>query len=447
MTPEPNARFPKILEFLLQPSTRTNRRRNSVMFGGRGGLKTYGCCDAALIRGVNQYERVLCCRDTMDSIRESVHKTLRDRIIALGLEDSYEVLESRIRGPEWEGYGRTEFIFGGLRYDPDTLKSLEGATIAWVEEAAQVCHDSWEKLDPTVRWHDDITGRESEIWVTFNPDLPTDDTYKRWILNTPDYTTVLKTSWRDNPWFPEVLEIVRQNCLKNNPEEYAHIWEGECISALKGAIYAGEYKRAVAEGRVTNVPYDRSRPVDTFWDLGYGDMTAIWFGQLVGGWYCLIDYLQNRGQPLSWYILEMQSRGYIFGTDHLPHDGVDAMTHGKLTNDRSRSPDQVLQALGRRVKIAPKLAIQTRIDATRTIFPQVRFDAEKCANGLQALQHYQWGDPSKNGQERSKPLHDWASHGADALSTFAVCAKPDKRPMPPPPRDPFMPAALRTPWS
>jgi phage terminase large subunit len=447
MSPEPNARFPKILEFLLQPSTRTNRRRNTVLYGGRGGLKTYACCDAALVRGVKQYERVLCCRDTQDSIRESVHKTLKDRIVALGLEDSYEVLESRIRGPEWEGYGRTEFIFGGLRYDPDTLKSLEGATIAWVEEAAQVCHDSWEKLDPTVRWHDDITGRESEIWVTFNPDLPTDDTYKRWILNTPDHTKVVKTSWRDNPWFPEVLEIVRKNCLKNNPEEYAHIWEGECISALKGAIYASEYKRAVAEGRVTNVPYDRSRPVDTFWDLGYGDMTAIWFGQLVGGWYCLIDYLQNRGQPLSWYILEMQSRGYIFGTDHLPHDGVDAMTHGKLTNDRSRSPDQVLQALGRRVKIAPKLAIQTRIDATRTIFPQVRFDAEKCADGLQALQHYQWGDPSKNGQERSKPLHDWASHGADALSTFAVCAKPDKRPMPPPPRDPFMPAALRTPWS
>jgi phage terminase large subunit len=447
MIPEPNARFPKILEFLLQPSTRTNRRRNSVIYGGRGGLKSYGCSDAALIRGMSQYERVLCCRETMDSIAESVHETLEQRITALGLKDSYEVQKRKILGPQWPTYGRTEFIFGGLRYDPDTLKSLEGATIAWVEEAASVSKHSWSKLIPTVRWEDPRTGRESEIWVTFNPELADDETYKRWILNTPPYTKVVRTSWRDNPWLPEILRVEMEHARATDPDEYDHVWEGNCVSALKGAIYASEYKRAVAEGRITNVPYDRSRPVDTFWDLGFGDMTAIWFGQLVGGWYCMIDYLENRGQPLSWYIVEMQSRGYVYGTDYLPHDGVDAIIHGHLTNDRSKSPDQILQALGRKVKIAPKLAITSRIDATRTIFPQVRFDKDKCEAGLRALQMYQWGDPAKSGQERTKPLHNWASHGADALGTFAVCAKPDKRPMPPPLRDPFMPAALRTPWS
>lgn len=102
------------------------------------------------------------------------------------------------------------------------------------------------------------------------------------------------------------------------------------------------------------------------------------------------------------------------------------MLHGKVTNDRTKSPDQILRSLGRRVRIAPKLEITTGINAVRTQFPQCRFDEKRCEVGLRHLQMYQWGEPAKSGQERTKPLHDEHSHGADALRTWAVSAKPEE---------------------
>jgi phage terminase large subunit len=388
----------------------------------------------------------------MDSIEESVHHTLEDQIAKLGLSGEYTVQQKRIEGPEWcaacglrrlgnpdqacscgeKAWRRTEFIFAGLRYNVHNVKSLEGATIVWIEEAESVSEHSWRTLLPTIRWEEKGTGRKSEVWVSFNPQLVTDATYKRWILHPPPDTWRLKTSWRDNPWFPEVLEALKEHDKATDYDSYLHIWEGECVRALAGAIYAKEYKRAVAEGRITAVPYDRSKPVHTYWDLGFGDKMAIWFAQQVGGWWQFIDYLENNGEPLSWYVIEMQRKGYVLGTCHLPHDGVDAMLHSRLSpNDRTKSPDQVLRGLGLKVEIAPKLAITTGIDATRSVFTQCRFDTDKCREGLSALEHYQWGEVAATGQERTKPLHNWASHGADALRTFGVSAKPEKRPLPP----------------
>ena len=437
--PAIKAEFPEILSPLFEP------HRNKIVYGGRGGLKSWQFARALLILGAKQYERVVCVRETQDSIEESVHHLLEQQIAAMGMQDQYEVQQKRIVGPYWEGFGHSEFIFGGLRYNVHNLKSLEGATRCWVEEAESVSEHSWQTLLPTIRWEDKASGRKSEVWVSFNPQLQTDPTYKRWILNPPPDTWLLKTSWRDNPWFPEVLMALKEHDKATDYDAYLHVWEGECVRALAGAIYAKEYKRAVAEGRITQVPYDRSKPVHTYWDLGFGDKTAIWFAQQVGGWWQFIDYLENHGEPLSWYVIEMQRKGYVLGTCFLPHDGVDAMLHSRLSpNDRTKSPDQVLRGLGLRVEIAPKLAITTGIDATRTVFPQCRFDAEKCREGLSALEHYQWGEVAATGQERTKPLHNWASHGADALRTFGVSAKPEKRPADPKPKPHRAPASA---WS
>ncbi len=421
------AQFPEALSFFIDRSHPDYLKRNKIVYGGRGGLKSWAVVDAALLRGAMQLERVLFARETMDSIKESCHYLLEQRIYDLGLENVYEVQQQAIYGPTWPGQGRTEIIFAGLRHNVRNIKSLEGVTICVVEEAESVSQESWDTLLPTIRWEDKAAGRASEVWAIFNPKLKKDDTYQRWILNTPPDTIVVKTSWRDNPWFPEVLRVQMEHMKATDFQRYLHVWEGECVQALEGAIYRNEYVAADTQGRICQVPYTPGLPVDTYWDLGFGDTNAIWMVQHVAGWHHVIGYLESRARTLDWYIAQLQQRPYAWGTDYLPHDGVDAMLHGKLTGDRSKSPDQVLRALGRQVRITPKLEITTGINAARSIFPLCRFDEKNCREGLDGLQQYQWGPDAASGQERTKPLHNWASHPADAWRTFGVAGTEPER--------------------
>jgi hypothetical protein len=110
-----------------------------------------------------------------------------------------------------------------------------------------------------------------------------------------------KVTWRDNDWFPDVLKREIDHMRRTDPDEYEHVWEGSCISLLQSAIYANELRAVEREDRVTSVPYDRSRPVDCYWDLGYGDMTAVWFAQSMPFQYRLIDYIEDCAKPLQWY--------------------------------------------------------------------------------------------------------------------------------------------------
>lgn len=402
------AEFPEALWFLFEP------HRYKVPWGGRGAAKSWGIARALLIMGTQRPLRILCAREIQKSIADSVHALLKDQVERLALEGFYRVLESEIRGNNG-----TSFIFAGLKHNVSSLKSIEACDICWVEEAETVSKDSWETLIPTIRKDG------SEIWVSFNPKLETDETYKRFVLKPPPGAVVRKISWRDNPWFPEVLRIEKDHLQATDPATYQHVWEGACKSAIEGAIYAEELKLAREKGRITQVSIDQLRPVHTFWDLGFGDATAIWFAQaLPTGAYRVVDYLENRGKTIAWYVIQLQNRGYMYGTDWLPHDGVDAMIHSNLVaDDKSKSPEMLLRAAGRRVRIAPKLSVDSGINAARTIFAQCWFDEKKCADGLQALSHYQWGPVSANGNEPRQPLHNWASHGSDAYRTLAVCIK------------------------
>lgn len=422
--PVTRAQFPEKLAFFVDRAHPDYAKRNKIIYGGRGGLKSWAVVDAALIRGSMQFERVLFARETMDSIKESCHYLIEQRIYALGLQGVYDIQQQAIYGPTWDRQGRTEIIFAGLRHNVRNIKSLEGVTICVVEEAESVSQDSWDTLLPTIRWEDKASGRASEVWVIFNPKLKKDDTYQRWLVHTPPDSVVVKTSWRDNPWFPEVLRKQMEHMKGSDYQRYLHVWEGECVQALEGAIYRNEYVTAEKDGRICKVPYQPGAPVDTYWDLGFGDTNAIWMVQHVANWHHVIGYLESRGRTLDWYISQIQMLGYVWGTDFLPHDGVDAMLHGRLTGDRSKSPDQVLRGLGRKVRIAPKLEITTGINAVRSVFPMCRFDEERCREGLDGLQQYQYGPDAASGQERSKPLHNWASHPADGFRTFGVSAKP-----------------------
>jgi phage terminase large subunit len=418
-----NADFPAKLQCLFEP------HRYKVLYGGRGGAKSWGIARALLILGAQRKLRIMCAREIQKSISESVLKLLEEQITALGLAGHYTVQKTAIIGKNG-----TTFLFAGLKHNIASLKSVEGCDIVWVEEAAGVSRDSWATLIPTVRKDG------SEIWISFNPELDSDDTYKRFVLNPPPGAACVPVSWRDNPWFPEVLRIEKDHLEATDPAAHKQVWEGATRSACEGAIYAAEIAEAEKEGRIGSVPRDRSRPVDTYWDLGFGDCTAIWFGQsMPDGTFRVIDYLENTGKTIEWYMIQLQQKGYLYGIDWLPHDGVDLIIHKKLGADPTRSIERLMRNAGRKVRIAPKMHVSTGINSARTIFGQCWFDREKCADGLQALRHYQWMPITSGGVESKTPKHDFASHGADAFRTMAYAIKSPEKPPPPP--SPMAPGA------
>lgn len=391
------AEFPTKLRALFQPA------RYKVLYGGRGGAKSWGIARALLIQGATKPLRVLCAREIQKSIGESVHKLLSDQIKALGLSDFYEVQKTVIKGANG-----TEFTFHGLRHNVANIKSAEGADICWVEEAQTVSKSSWATLIPTIR------KPGSEIWVSFNPELESDETYRRFVSNPPTGAVVIKVNWSDNPWFPAVLKQEMLDLKAKDPDAYLTVWEGHCKQVLDGAIYANEIRAATAEQRITRVPYDPSKPVHTFWDLGRADMTAIWFAQVVGFEFRLIDYYENRGHALAHYLKLVQGKPYVYGEDWLPHDAQNELLASE------RTIEQQMQGFGRAVRIVPKIGVADGINAARTLFPRIWIDAERCADGLQCLRHYRYDVDPETGQYSKNPLHDWASHGADAFRYLAI---------------------------
>jgi phage terminase large subunit len=400
------ADFPAKLEFLFQPS------RYKCLYGGRGGAKSWGIARALLIMGAQRKLRILCARETMNSIADSVHKLLSDQVESLQLASHYQIQKSSI-----VGLNGTEFAFAGLRHNVAQIKSYESFDIAWVEEAQSVSKGSWEVLIPTIRKPD------SEIWVSFNPELESDSTYQRFVLSPPPGAVVVKMNFRDNPWFPDVLQAEMEHLKATDSDAYNHVWEGLCVQNVEGAIYLQELREMDKEGRVTRVPYDRSRPVQTFWDIG-DRFTSVWFAQALPFEYRLIDYLEDESVSLSHYLKEIQSRPYVYSTHWLPHDArAPQLGTGKTIEEQMRSA-------GFKVSIVPRLLLADGINAARTLFPQCWFDGEKCADGIQGLRHYRWAPVGVLGQEKREPLHDWASHPADAFRYFAVGIQTPKAPIP-----------------
>jgi len=406
------AQFPTALEPLFAP------HRYKILFGGRGGGKSWGIATYLLTEAARRPLRVLCCREFQSSIRESVHKLLGDIIAKYNL-GGFDVQEKGIKGPHG-----SEFFFEGLRHNTGKIRSLEGIDKVWVEEAANVTKTSWEILIPTIRKDG------SEIIVSFNPELDTDETYQRFVAKPPTNAVVIKINYHDNPWFPEVLQREMEDLRRRDPDAYQHVYLGECRLTLDGAIYARELREATEEGRIGAVPYDPTKPVNVYVDLGWADMTSIWMAQHIAGEVRLIDYLEDAQRPWNDYLKALQERPYVYGTLWLPHDAqAKALGTG-------RSIEEISRNAGWRVRIVPRLSVADGINAARTLFPTLWFDREHCADGLQALRHYRY-DLDPNGQFSRNPLHDAASHGADALRYCAVAMQEQRRthyPTKPPPR-------------
>lgn len=190
--------------------------RYRVYYGGRGAAKSHQFAQALLIRAHEHRRRVLCAREFQSSMADSVKSLLEHYIGALGLGTFYRVLRDRI-----EHANGSEFLFKGLRVNIDEVKSTEGIDLCWVEEAQAVSAKSWDVLVPTIR------RPGSEIWISFNPSQATDPTYARFVANPPPGALVQKVTWRDNPWFPEVLRAEMEHRRETDLEGYQHIWEGE----------------------------------------------------------------------------------------------------------------------------------------------------------------------------------------------------------------------------
>jgi len=425
-------------------------KRYKVFWGGRGGAKSWDIARALLILGMSPgilfpakpKLTILCVRELQKSIDDSVHKLLREQIIALGLSSFYTIEKAKIYGANG-----TTFSFEGIRNNVSSIRSYEGVDICWAEEANNISGHSWGVLIPTIR------ADESEIWLSFNPELESDHTYKHFVLDkrlvtvkdparrfakepslaklfgegfalapitcpvmeSSDILSV-RVSWRDNPWFPKVLRREMEKLKEEDYDKYLHVWEGATIQNLEGAVYAKELRLAQLEGRVCSVPYESDVPVDTFWDLGRANNTAIWFVQRVAMQWRVLDYYEANREELSHYLKVCQTRGYFYGTMFLPHDAK----HKRL--GYTASIEEQFRSSGYKVAIVPQGSLDDGINAARVVFPNCYFDEAKCEEGLNALRHYCFKVDTR-GQLSEKPVHDWASDGADAFRYFAVSAK------------------------
>jgi len=395
------AEFPIKLKGLFEKS------RYKVAYGGRGGAKSWGIARALLIKGAKDPMRILCAREFQTSIKDSVHKLLCDQIEALGLLGFYEITQNSIRGKNG-----TEFAFVGLRNNVANIKSYEGVDVVWVEEAQTTSRLSWNILIPTIR------KQGSEIWISFNPELETDETYQRFVLKPPADCIQIKINWSDNPWFPETLMLEKDALKERDLEAYNQVWEGLCRQSVDGAIFAKELQQAELDGRLCKVPYDATKPVHAVFDLGWADSTAIWFLQFVGMETRLIRYIEDSQKTISHYLATMQTFGYVYDKVWLPHDA-----ENKTLAAAGRSIDDIVRAAGYKTQILPRVPILDSINAARTIFPSCYFDRDNAAEGINCLRHYRYEVDPVTGQFSRSPLHDHYSHGADAFRYIALMIK------------------------
>ena len=398
-------RVPTAFKELYEP------HRIKCYWGGRGAGKSVQMASALLLKGTESPKRILCAREIQRSIKDSVHSLLASRIEALGLERFYEVTQNEIRG-----VNGTTFIFTGLLANIQSIKSIDNIDLCWVEEASSVSENSWRTLIPSIRKPD------SEIWVSFNPEHKTDAAYQRFVLYPPNNAMVKKVSYRDNPYFsqttlPEEMQILKDQ----NEEEYLHVYEGELKQFVDGSIYRKQLQQARDEGRICWFPVE-SLEVHTFFDLGRNDSTAIWFMQAVGKEFRFIDYYEHRLVDLDHYAHVLKEKGYLYGTHYLPHD-VEVISLG--SNNRSRR--DILEGLGvHPITTVPRIAsVEDGIAMVRDKFKACWFHEENTEQGLEALSSYQYQFDEKHDTYRKVPLHNAASHGADAFRMFAQAFEED----------------------
>lgn len=363
---------------------------------------------------ISQPTRAVCIREIQKSIKESVKRLLEDKIESMGLAGQFQILESEIRVIAGAGKGG-HIIFQGMQnHTAQSIKSLEGYDIAWVEEAQTLSEFSLKLLRPTIRKQDE-TG-ESELWFSWNPDTKKGavDQLLRGKNKIRD-AIVVEANYLDNPFCPKSMIKEANEDREKDEDEYLHVWMGHYKRVLEGAVYAKEIRAAYKAKRITRVLPIPGKPIETFWDLGKRDHTSIWFAQLQMGEYRILDFYQGRGYFLDHYVGVLKDRGYTYGTMYLPHDA-----NSEKLNAKSIASDLRALMPGHTVIVRPRMENKALgINAVRKIFPNCYFD-ERTEEGLEALGAFKYKvDPETNGYSKD-PLHDENSDAADAFAQLAL---------------------------
>ncbi|KVU10671.1 terminase [Burkholderia ubonensis] len=399
-----------VFEPLLEPS------RYKGAHGGRGSGKSHFFAEKlvedclAEPGDFGEGMRAVCIREVQKDLAQSSKLLIETKLRQMGLFDSqgFRVYKDVIQTP-----GDGLMIFKGMNdYTSESVKSLEGFKRAWWEEAQTATLYSLNLLRPTIR------AACSELWFSWNPRRKTDpvDVMLRG-AELPTGATVVRANWRDNPWFTAELEQERQDCLRMQPEQYDHIWEGGYVTALEGAYYAKHLQKAREEGRIGFFPADPLMAIRLICDIGgtgaRADAFAIWAFQHIGREIRVVNYYEASGQPLDAHLAWCRSQGYEPNRAQfwLPHDGS---TQDKVYDV---SYESALKGAGYTVTVVPnqgKGAASQRIERARLLFPQIRFNEATTEAGRLALGWYH----EKRDAERGiglGPEHDWSSHGSDAF--------------------------------
>jgi phage terminase large subunit len=388
-------------------------------YGGRGSAKTRSFAKMAAVWGLRAAQEgregiVVCAREFMNSLEDSSFAEVAAAIASEPwLSENYEVGEKFIR----TRCRRVDFSFVGLRYNVNSIKSKAMILLCWVDEAEPVTEAAWIKLEPTVREDG------SELWVTWNPELKGSATDKNFRQTKMPDAKIVEMNWRDNPWFPKVLDDLRRRHMLTKAEHYAHIWDGDYATVSEGAYYAADLLLAREEGRIGRVAPDPLVQVRTYHDIGgsgaKSDAYSIWAVQFVGREVRVLNHYSARGQPLAEHVAWMRKHKYTKVI--LPHDGVNPdHVVGARYVDHWRAAgfdaDEPYRGYGGGVAGAPS----QRVEAVRRLFPQIWFNEATTQDGRISLGRYHARIDEKTGRDMG-PDHDRWSHDADAFGLMAVC--------------------------
>lgn len=357
----------------------------------------------------------VCIREVQKTLADSSKRLLESKLadFRLGEPDGFKIFRDTIETP-----GDGAIIFQGMQdHTAESIKSLEGFKRAWWEEAQTASMRSLNLLRPTIR------APGSEIWFSWNPRRKVDPVDVMMCGEEKPTGSVLVTAnWRDNPWLTPELEQERLDCLRMQPDQYDHIWEGGYLTVAAGAYFAKHLADAKNEGRIGRVAADPLMTIRLFFDIGgtgaKADSVTIWAMQFIGKEIRVLNYHEASGQPLAYHIAWLRSQGYTPDKAQiwLPHDGS---TQDKVYDV---SYESSLRTAGYTVTVVPnqgKGAAAARIEAARRLFPSMWFNADTTEAGRSALGWYHEKKDDARGIGLG-PEHDWASHGADGFGLGCV---------------------------
>lgn len=386
-----------------------NPKRYNVLYGGRGSTKSWTVARILSVKGFIEPRRILCAREIQKTLRDSVYQLLLDQQKALGLEDFYKATKDSI-----VGRNGTQFMFHGIRTEDITkIKSLEGCTDCWVEEAHVVSAKSWRTLTPTIR-------REGSVfYVTFNPELDTDESYVRFIESPPKNSNVIRLNYSDNPWFPPVLEDERQEDYERDKTHdkhvYKHVWEGQCLPAVEGAIFAEEVAKLFEGGRVRPLDHDSKGLVHGIMDLGWGVQTML-LAQRFASTVQIIGYYEWRNKTYAQISQDLRANhpNYRWGKIFMPHDA----SHKDPKTGKSHK--DVMEELDWEVQDVPQIGVENYISMGREMFNNV-YVSDQCTDLVNCLRRFKYRI-STEGDRRTGVDKDDFSHGGETWCYTAVVA-------------------------